>query len=190
MSKYASFAQLLRCERQDRDFRIIHIDRAASPVFIVAPHGGDIEAGTSEIAAMIAGAEHSLFCFEGLKPDGRSRDLHITSHCFDHPDCIALAARREVVVSVHGCKGRARIYVGGLDEELGARIARRLAGAQFDVIAGGDKYPGRHPANICNRGSRSKGAQLEITHDLRGEAHRESVARAVRGAIADFLARD
>ena len=190
MSRYASFADLVRHERQDLDFRVVHVERSTSPVFIVAPHGGEIEVGTSELAGLIAGADHSLFCFEGLKPGGGSRDLHITSHRFDHPECLELAARREVVVSVHGCVGQAQIYVGGLDEELRERLARRLARANFRVTAGGDKYPGRHPDNICNRGARNMGAQLEITHDLRGAPHRFPIAAAVRAGIADFLAID
>ena len=190
MSKYTSFAELLRHERPGRDFRIVHLERSASPVFIVAPHGGEIEAGTSEIAGLIAGTEHSLFCFEGLKCGGDSRDLHITSHLFDHPECIALAARRGVIVSVHGCKGDARVFVGGLDRDLGEHLARRLSHERFEVVTGGHEYPGRHPSNICNRGSRSMGAQLEITHDLRAEVYRGRIAAAVRAAIADFLASD
>ncbi len=186
MSKYASFAELERHEAQDRDFRVIQIDRPESPVVILAPHGGEIEVGTSEIAALIAGTEHSLFCFEGLKSDGHSRDLHITSHRFDHPDCIALAARREVIISVHGCRGHAQIFVGGLDLILAERLSHRLALAGFDAVSDGHKYPGRHPFNICNRGLRNKGAQLEITSDLRGPDHRASISWAVRAAIADF----
>lgn len=186
MSKYASFAELALHEAQDRDFRVIQIDRPESPVVILAPHGGQIEVGTSEIAQLIAGTDHSLFCFEGLKTDGHSRDLHITSHRFDHPDCIALAARREGVVSVHGCQGHAHIFVGGLDVPLGERLSCRLALAGFDVIADGHKYPGRHPFNICNRGLRNKGAQLEITYDLRAAEYRASISWAVRAAIADI----
>jgi phage replication-related protein YjqB (UPF0714/DUF867 family) len=186
MSKYASFAELALYEAQGRDFRVIQIDRPESPVVIVAPHGGAIELGTSEIAELIAGSDHSLFCFEGLKLDGHSRDLHITSHRFDHPDCLALAARREVVLSVHGCRGHAQIFVGGLDVLLAERLSHRLALAGFDVIADGSRYPGRHPFNICNRGLRNRGAQLEITYDLRGPDHRASISGAVRAAITDF----
>jgi phage replication-related protein YjqB (UPF0714/DUF867 family) len=143
-----------------------------------------IEVGTSEIAELIAGTDYSLFCFEGLKSHGHNRDLHITSHRFDHPACLALAAGRETVVSVHGCLGQSRIFVGGLDLELATRLSKELALAGFDVVTDGHKYPGRHPSNICNRGLRGKGAQLEITYDLRASVHRETIARAVRAALA------
>jgi phage replication-related protein YjqB (UPF0714/DUF867 family) len=181
---YASFAELAQHEAPGRDFRVTQLDRSDSRAVILAPHGGLIEVGTSEIAALIAGTDHSLFCFEGLKSYGRNRDLHITSHRFDHPDCLAMAAQREIVLSVHGCMGRAQIFVGGLDSELAERLSSELAAAGFDVISDGHKYPGRHPFNICNRGLRRKGAQLEITHDLRAPVHRETIARAARAAIA------
>lgn len=148
-----------------------------------------IEAGTSEIATCIADDEYNLFSFEGHKLSGSNRDLHITSHQFDHPDCLAMAARCDIVLSVHGCIGESQIHVGGRDVELGARLARELADAGFSVEAPSRKYPGRHPRNICNRGSQGKGAQLEITHDLRIGGPCAAIARAVRAAIAAHLAR-
>jgi phage replication-related protein YjqB (UPF0714/DUF867 family) len=186
MSKYASFGELAEHEAQGRDFCVRRVERPGSRVVILAPHGGKIEEGTSEIAVLIAGADHSLFCFEGLKSYGRNRDLHITSHRFDHPDCLDMAARRDIVVSVHGCMGHSRIFVGGLDLDLSRRLSSGLAAEGYVVISEGHKYPGRHPFNICNRGLRKKGAQLEITYDLRAPEHHASIARAVRAAIADF----
>src|SRR5579859_1388212 len=186
MTKYASFGELARHEAQGRDFRVRLVERPRARAVILAPHGGKIEEGTSEIAALIAGADHSLFCFEGRKPYGRNRDLHITSHRFDHPECLAMATRRDIVVSVHGCMGRSRIFVGGLDVDLSGRLSMELAAAGYVVISEGHRYPGRHPFNICNRGLRNKGAQLEITYDLRAPEHRAAIARAVRSAIADL----
>jgi phage replication-related protein YjqB (UPF0714/DUF867 family) len=189
MSKYASFAELAAQEQEGRDFRALRIDRPDSPVAIIAPHGGEIEAGTSDIAGMIAGTEHSLFCFEGLKADGRNRDLHITSHRFDHPDCLAVAARAQIVLSVHGCKGHGQIFVGGLDEELAAALAGALTDAGYDVVAQGHRFPGRHPMNICNRGLRRRGAQLELTHDLRRPGHFAAIAAAARSALSKLVVR-
>jgi phage replication-related protein YjqB (UPF0714/DUF867 family) len=186
MDRYGSFSDLKLHERPDVDYRVVRVDRPDSPVIILAPHGGEIEVGTSQIAALIAGDEHSLFCFEGLGTGAGSRDLHITSHRFDHPDCIALAACRRVVLAVHGCRGHAQVFVGGLDVDLSHCLTHRLARAGFDVVADDHAYPGRHPLNICNRGSRGRGAQLEITHDLRAAEHREAIASAVRDAIADL----
>ncbi len=188
--KYVSFAELARHEAEGQDYRVSAIERPASPALIVAPHGGTIEVGTSEIAALIAGEDHSLFSFEGLKPQGRNRELHITSHHFDHPDCLALAARCEFAIGVHGCKGEAQVFLGGLDTELTALLAHHIAAAGFEVVTEGHRYPGRHPLNICNRGARGRGAQLEITYDLRRAATREAIAKAARAAIAEYVERE
>jgi phage replication-related protein YjqB (UPF0714/DUF867 family) len=187
-NKYGSYAELASFEVHGRDYRVRAIERPNSPVLIIAPHGGMIEVGTSEIANGVAAAEYNLFSFEGLKPYGANRDLHITSDRFDHPECVAMVSRCDIVVTVHGCQGEARIHVGGLDAPLGVRLAERLAGAGFAVETEGHRYPGRHPFNICNRGLRKQGAQLEITHDLRTGGSCAAIAAAVRTAIADHAA--
>jgi phage replication-related protein YjqB (UPF0714/DUF867 family) len=184
IGKYGSYAELSRREVLGMDYRVIAKTRPHSPVLIIAPHGGMIEVGTSEIARQIAGSDYSLFSFEGLKPYGTNRDLHITSHQFDHPDCLAVAARCAIVLAVHGCAGESEIHLGGLDQELAARLASALRCAGFPVDAASRKYPGRHPHNICNRGLRGRGAQLELTHDLRTGGAQAEIARAVRSAIA------
>jgi phage replication-related protein YjqB (UPF0714/DUF867 family) len=186
--KYASFADLAAGETAGRDYRVRALEREGSPVIVLAPHGGGIEIGTSELAELVAGIEHSLFLFEGLKPYGANRDLHITSHRFDHPQCIALAATREVTLAIHGCRGESHIYVGGLDLELTVLLGTHLASAGLETSVAGHCYPGRHPLNICNRGVRGRGAQLEITRDLRTGPARPLIASAVRAAIDDYLA--
>ena len=189
--KYTSFAALeAGGEIAGQDYNITVRERPGSGVLIIAPHGGSIENGTTEFADLIAGADYSLFAFNGLKPRGRNRDLHITSHNFDHPGCIALAARHAVVLGVHGCKGESsQIYVGGLDDELATVLTARLKTAGLPVAATGHRYPGRNPLNICNRGARGRGAQLEFTHDLRSPAAQALIAPFVRGALAEFTAR-
>jgi phage replication-related protein YjqB (UPF0714/DUF867 family) len=185
VSKYGCFAELAAAERPGRDYQVRTGGPPGSDVLIIAPHGGLIEAGTSELAELIAGEDHCLFCFEGLKPRGSNRDLHITSHRFDHPECLALALRATVVLSVHGCLGATRIHIGGLDTRLADELAGALHTVGFPIEPASERYPGRHPLNICNRGLRGKGAQLEITYDLRAAVEsRAAIARAVRGALA------
>jgi len=185
--KYASFADLEAGETLNEDYRINMHERPGARALIIAPHGGKIEIGTSELATLIAGEEYSLFTFEGLKPRGSNRDLHITSHNFDHPDCIALAARHCVVLAVHGCKGESsQIYVGGLDTELSALLTERLVAGGFPVRSHGHKYPGRKHLNICNRGARGRGVQLEFTLDLRVPEKRALIAPIVRSALVEY----
>jgi phage replication-related protein YjqB (UPF0714/DUF867 family) len=182
--KYGSFAELARHETAGQDYAIEVLERENASILVVAPHGGLIEAGTSQIATSIAGDDCHLFLFEGLKRWGENRALHITSHRFDHPRCLELASRSTVVLSVHGCLGESCIHIGGLDEELAARLAQELASADFKIEWPSARYPGRHPSNICNRGSRAKGAQLEITYDLRVGGRRHAIGAAVRAALA------
>ena len=137
-------------------------------------------------AARIARGRHSLFSFEGLKPPWQNRGLHITSHNFDHPLCLAMLSRASVVVAIHGCKGESQVYAGGLDEELKMLLATRLSAAGFPVATEGHRYLGRHPMNICNRGLLARGAQLEFTRDFREPAHRKVIAPIVRDVISEY----
>src|SRR5262245_21522323 len=186
--RYANFAELSQCEREGVDFRICST-RRESGVAIVAPHGGGIEPGSSQIAVAIAGAEHSVYSFEGMKPNGNS-DLHITSVNFDEPRCVELVSLSDYVVTVHGLSGKNEaIDVGGLDQALRDSICAHLVSAEFaaQVIESG-AHAGVDPRNICNRGRRGAGVQLEITRGLRHALTAQpprmaDFAAAVRGAI-------
>jgi phage replication-related protein YjqB (UPF0714/DUF867 family) len=88
---------------------------------VIAPHGGGIEPGTSELAEAIAGADLSFYAFEGIKTNG-NRVLHITSSRFDEPKALALVAASPAVVALHGeldCPDQV-VFLGGLDKELGS----------------------------------------------------------------------
>jgi phage replication-related protein YjqB (UPF0714/DUF867 family) len=171
---YCNFADLAARQEEGVDFRIVA--RYRNPrVAVIAPHGGGIEGGTSEIAAAIAGREFSLYTFEGLKDDGNNA-LHITSTHFDEPECQRLIALAEVVLAIHGCELPAHacedpveiVYVGGLDLVLAGRLLQALMDAGF--AASGESNPaigGCHTANICNRGATGRGCQMEISKGLR-----------------------
>lgn len=62
---YPTFAALASAESPDA-YSII-VRNSNSRVVIAAPHGGGIEAGTSEIALAIAGQDYSYYIFEGNK---------------------------------------------------------------------------------------------------------------------------
>ena len=63
--KYRSFAELARAETPDA-WRV-RVREAGSAVAIVAPHGGGIEPGTSEIALAIAGDDPTYSLFDGCR---------------------------------------------------------------------------------------------------------------------------
>jgi phage replication-related protein YjqB (UPF0714/DUF867 family) len=164
---YSSFVELARSEMEGRDFRVF-TRAAASRYAIVAPHGGRIERGTSRIASEIAGAEHGYYAFEGLKNRANAR-LHITSDRFDEPRALALVARAQTVISIHGARGaEVRVYFGGLDLGLRERLAAALIRCGFD--AGDDPSPtrqGRGATNLCNRGTSGRGVQIELPVGMR-----------------------
>jgi len=166
--KYPNFEMLRRAERAG-DFRIDCRPRP-SVVAIIAPRGGKIEPGISTIAVAIAAGDYCLYRFEGRKRR-ENRDLHITSTHFDEPECLTLISGCDQVVAVHGCEGHEQaVYMGGLD--LGLRDAIRDSFDAVGIITGIHNDPdlqGINSKNICNRGRRGRGVQLEITYGLRSD---------------------
>jgi phage replication-related protein YjqB (UPF0714/DUF867 family) len=154
---------------------------------IIAPHGGGVEAGTSELCLAIAGYEpsgrkrrqkpvHGYWMFEGLRPTDNA-DLHVTSTNCDDPVAVALCASSQNVLAVHGCvrpqdevSADTRIVlVGGADATFRYHLLDQLLAAGFQATdaASHTSLGGNDPANIANRTARGKGAQLEITTALR-----------------------
>lgn len=190
--KYDSFASLAAHEVFEVDY-CIRLSVRQSPVAILAPHGGWIEPGTSHLAEAIAGDDHSFYCFESLRRRARADTLHITSTRFDEPQALALIATSETIVTVHGRKDgpdSAATWVGGRNADLRAAIHAALSAAGFGakVVSDGHPLAGVDPDNLCNRGRRGAGVQLELPRALRlalidDEARRASFALAVRAAL-------
>ncbi|MFG2291733.1 poly-gamma-glutamate hydrolase family protein [Streptomyces sp. NPDC048603] len=109
---------------------------------ILAPHGGAIEPGTTELCLAIAGYSHKestgstmptaltglvqrdYWMFESLTEDDT---LHVTStHC-DDPAALAVCANNLYAVSVHGFRPKSgpekQILIGGRDRRLMANLA-------------------------------------------------------------------
>lgn len=169
MDKYKNYSTLRRNQNEGKDYQI-HVRQAKSGVAVIAPHGGGIEPGTSEIADAVAGREHSFYTFEGIKKKKNS-NLHITSEKFDEPTAAHVVGKSRVILSLHGCEGDQKaVYVGGLDQDLSACVKRCLVDAGFPAIDSPNPgLAGTSPSNICNRGQANKGVQLELTRALRRE---------------------
>ena len=179
--KYRNFDELSRNETSGVDFRLL-VRRARRAFAIVAPHGGGIEPGTSEIAEAIASEEFSFYAFEGLKSSGNA-DLHITSTRFDEPLCLTVIRQSDVVLTIHGEHSEEDgegVFPGGLDEELGRRLGAALEAKGFDVGTHSDPdLQGRERRNLCNRGTSGKGVQLELSQAVRKQMFR-SLSRTGR----------
>jgi hypothetical protein len=127
---YHSFNELSQNETAGMAF-YISVRRARRSFAIVAPHGGGIEPGTSEIANAIAAKEFSYYAFDGLKVGSGNADLHITSTRFDEPMCLTLIGNSNVVLTIHGEEsevegGAVAVFLGGLDDRLVPAWAPRL----------------------------------------------------------------
>jgi phage replication-related protein YjqB (UPF0714/DUF867 family) len=164
--RYRSFAELSRSEHEGQDYRR-WVARTDSPIVVIAPHGGGIEPGTSEIATAVAADEFSCYVFGGIKRSGNEL-LHITSTAFDDPICLELLRSSQVVVAFHGCQGReALVHMGGTHAGLKVKLVRALRKAGFEVREAGGDYSGDHPRNLCNRARSGLGVQLELSEALR-----------------------
>jgi phage replication-related protein YjqB (UPF0714/DUF867 family) len=168
MDMYRNFAELGETEREDIDFRIFAVKREGSSTVIVAPHGGVIEPGTSEVAKVVANNDLSLATFEGIKPENNKR-LHITSTNFDEPRCVELVQESDTVVAIHGEASSERfVFLGGKDDELGVQLKAALQRYGYAVkMHENPDLHGLAAENICNRGRHGVGVQLELSSGLR-----------------------
>lgn len=145
---------------------------------VVAPHGGGIEPGTSEIAistAKISG--RAFYVFDGIRKS-QNWKLHIDSTGFDEPTFLELAARSDFVLSVHGAHHSAErvIYVGGLYQRGRTLVIERLgtdlepvgiAVTDATRVPEGEGIAGLSPQNLTNMGMRAHGIQLEFSKGVR-----------------------
>lgn len=192
--KYKSFNDLARSLRRDSDYRVTALDRA-SPLSVLAIHGGRIEPGTAEIAHRIAGSDANLYIFEALVSPGF--DQHVTSVHFDDPDALAVVARGKLAISVHGFKGdgSAQVCITGPHASLNAIAFRHLQGTgllEQDTTNPSGKFLALDDTNIVNRGP-GHGVQLEISRALRDTLLADSgklslFADGVRRAATEWLA--
>lgn len=148
-----------------------------SPIIIAAPHGGGIEAGTSEIVKEIAAESLAYYIFEGIKSSG-NWTLHVTSTKFDEPSGISLMQSSRIVLAVHGeeSEGEA-VYLGGLHTNAINALRNALEQSGYSVQEHADPMlQGTHPQNICNIGLENAGVQIELSRGLR-ETFFESLTR-------------
>jgi phage replication-related protein YjqB (UPF0714/DUF867 family) len=187
-SDLRNYDHLAQHYREGVDFAVHVTARERSGVAVLAPHGGRIEGRTSEIARLIAGDEHRLYLFEGLRMTGDNFDrLHLASHRFDEPRALDLISSCDIVVAVHGYAASGPdVLLGGLNERLKREIAQALAETGFSCLTDGHRFPGKDPLNICNRGRSGEGVQIELSEDLRKAGDWTLLAATVRDVLQDL----
>ncbi|HAW8264215.1 TPA: poly-gamma-glutamate hydrolase family protein [Escherichia coli] len=189
---YSCFKELNETERED-SYNIICEKEGRSDLYaIMAPHGGKIESGTTEISVAIAREDLSLYIFNANKTNN-NRALHITSARFDELQCESMLGKVETVLAIHGARDpekepKERVWVGGsLREKFVIHLDATLSplGILVEIIP---EFLGKDPNNICNRGISKEGMQLEITKSLRDtlkidKKRMEEFSEAVRAAM-------
>ncbi len=180
-SKYQSFSELCQNEHEyEITFRLAR----DSTIAIIAPHGGGIEPGTSELARAIAGSEYTFYAFIGLKKEGNS-DLHLPSGKFDEPVGCRIVANSETTIAIHGCSGDSEVvYLGGLDIDLKLKIKKRLQ--ESFLVRDHPDFPGTDSLNICNQNLKNAGVQIEISTGLRRKMF-EDLSRQGREKATDYF---
>jgi phage replication-related protein YjqB (UPF0714/DUF867 family) len=161
---------------------------------ILAPHGGGIEPGTSELCLAVAGyhpanlpqippagVTYDYWMFEGVREDD-NRQLHVTSTGCDDDMAVSLCAGSLNALALHGFSPKPPdfsedeqvVLVGGaiLDSTPNPLRDYLLAGlcdAHFDARAplGHGELDGNASCNIVNRTMLGMGAQLELSTPLR-----------------------
>ncbi len=186
---YRGYEDLARAHTEGVDYAVHVRYPQESGVAVIAPHGGRIEGGTSAVARLIAGLEHGLYLFEGLRTAGDNFDrLHLTSHCFDEPRCLELIGSCDTVIAIHGyASPGADVLLGGRDEHLKRELGPALAAQGLSVLTAGHKYPGLDPRNVCNRGRSGQGVQFELSARLRREHDWSGLVQAVRSVLGRAL---
>jgi phage replication-related protein YjqB (UPF0714/DUF867 family) len=156
---------------------------------IIAPHGGGIEFGTTELCLAIAGyhpatlavtpgtgATYDYWMFEGLRADNNAQ-LHVTStHC-DDGVALSLCAGVLNVLALHGFDASLAglpddaqtVLVGGRNDALKQHLLHEFEAADVDAIDAVDheKLNGNEATNIANRTLLGMGGHLELTGPLR-----------------------
>ncbi|RQS48536.1 hypothetical protein DIE00_11400 [Burkholderia sp. Bp8989] len=181
---FESFKDLNAVYKEGIDY-CIHVQRkAGSSIAVIAPHGGRIEPHTSAIAREVAGADFNLYVFDGIRQQGNYAALHLTSHRFDEPQCLELLSGCDYVVAIHGCRSaEQQVLLGGLDQRLKNAVGNAVAARGIKVVRDGHPFPATEPNNICNRGRRAMGLQIEITSGLRNHGPRDELCVAIRSAL-------
>ena len=192
MAEPSSYAEILKNGYiLGRDFRIAFGDARIERCLVIAPHGGGIEPGTSEIMRAIAAVGGwAWYEFAGFLQKGNKEALHITSTNFDEPTLIDLLPKAGFVLAIHGASQIAEpiVYVGGL-WAIGRQIIAEFMNTAkaehgiraLDAAQGPEHLRALAASNITNHGRRGEGIQLEFSRGARNLLFPPDASREVRG---------
>jgi len=189
-----SYAEILqRGYVLGRDFRITFGDSKIELCLLIAPHGGGIEPGSSEIMRAVAEPSGwAWYEFAGFLRQGNKEALHISSTSFDEPTLKSMLPQAGFVVAFHGATEFREpiVYVGG-KWKLGRNTVIESINGTFskhgiqavDAIDSpvAEHLRGLDDSNITNLGRRAEGIQLEFSRGARNLLFPPDSSREARG---------
>jgi phage replication-related protein YjqB (UPF0714/DUF867 family) len=182
-----------------RDLRVEFGDSKIDQCLLIAPHGGGIEPGTSEIMRAVAAfGDWAWYDFAGFLRQGNKESLHITSTRFDEPTLLSLLPQTKFVVAFHGADamGQPLACVGG-KWKRGRELLVEAINASFgehglraaDATDGSLAYHlrGLDDENLTNRGKSGEGVQIEFSREARNLLFPPNASREARGRRSAHL---
>ncbi|MGX0222427.1 phage replication-related protein YjqB (UPF0714/DUF867 family) [Staphylococcus haemolyticus] len=158
------YSSMIELQGKENDWSI-EMNTNKSNILSFAPHGGGIEAGSSELALLISQKlDCNYFTFKGKLPSDNVK-LHVTSTHYDNPELLNLMRNVDYSISVHGYADNeyARTLIGGSNEELKEIIKCHLRSRGFDVQDAPTHLAGTKLNNITNKTKTGLGVQLELS---------------------------
>jgi phage replication-related protein YjqB (UPF0714/DUF867 family) len=189
-----SYAEILKSGHVlGRDFRVAFGDSKIDLCLLVAPHGGGIEPGSSEIMRTVAElGGWAWYEFAGFLRQGNKDALHIASTSFDEPTLNSMLPQAAFVVAFHGANESQEplVHLGG-KWKLGRQTLSASINAAFgehgiravDAIDNpvAEHLQGLDDSSITNRGKRKEGVQLEFSRAARDLLFPPDSSREARG---------
>lgn len=164
---YGSMSELMDDTESGVDWQLSYHNNQSNTL-IAAIHGGNIEAGTTELSSLTAAlGNYNYYTFQGIRTLNNA-ELHVTSTNFDEPIVEDMQQAVSNSVMIHGASGsEAAVYIGGKDERLKASIENALQTKGFNVLESPSHLEGASNQNIANKNAKGAGVQLELTYALR-----------------------
>lgn len=174
---YRDFSNLVLNTEKGVDYDLTVVE-GGGEITIAAIHGGGIEPLTGELATAIAGDEHNLYIFQGLRPQGNDA-LRIPISRYDEMRLRALLQRSQTALSLEGVDGEEKaVLLGGQNRRLRAILQEVLEGAGWKTGNLSQVVAAHDPSLFFNRPPQG-GVQLELSHALR--------ATMVEGPLSGFV---
>jgi phage replication-related protein YjqB (UPF0714/DUF867 family) len=176
-----------------RDFRVAFGDSKIELCLLIAPHGGGIEPGSSEIMRAVANVgDWAWYEFAGFLRKGNKEALHISSTDFDEPTLKSMLPQAGFVIAFHGASESREpiVYVGGkwklgrqtVIESINVAFGKHgIRAADALDLAVAAHLRGLDDSNITNLGKRAEGIQLEFSRGARNLLFPPDSSREARG---------